>query len=181
MVDGVEGRVVIERQPSAQANGGKFAAATASSKATAEQIKQRRLQIHTQAKAEATGASLPEDKPEAEPPPVREDLETIEFTAPNGVTIEYGPRNDISLVDRIARLFANRDPTQSEYRLTRILMGVRVIDGKAAPVILDEVTRTKIANQIGDEAIDLLMYYDRIHWPPLQVSELPVVKKKLRA
>lgn len=177
-----EARIVINRDPPKPANGTKgFAAAGASVKATAEQIRARRQQIHAQARSEATGSpGAPPDPVDVPPPPVRENLETVEFTAPNGVTIEYGPRNDISMVDRIARLFANRDPTQSEFRLTRVLMGVRAINGVPAPTIVDEITRTKIANQIGDEAIDLLMYYDRVHWPPLQQSELPIIKKKLR-
>jgi hypothetical protein len=96
------------------------------------------------------------------------------------MTIEYGPRHDVSIVDRIARMYNGRDPTISEFRLTRILMGIRAINGAPPLTIVDEITRTKLANQVGDENIDLLMYYDRVNWPPLQQSELPVISKKFR-
>ncbi|HMJ99786.1 MAG TPA: hypothetical protein VK552_10760, partial [Reyranella sp.] len=170
-----EARIVINRNPEDPVKAPKFADA----KAVGDQIRARRKQIHQQAKIDAVGGIAPESV-EMPPPPVREDLETIEFTAPNGLLIEYGPRHDISLVDRIARLYSGRDPTVSEFRLTRILMGIRTINGSPATTITDEISRTKLANQVGDEVIDLLMYYDRIHWPPLQQSELPVLRKKLR-
>lgn len=169
-----EAKIVIHRDPPNPNGVGKLTQAAAA----ADQIRERRKQIHTQAKVDnAAGAIAPE--PEA-PPPIREDLDSVEFLAPNGLLIEYGPRHDISLVDRIARLYSGRDPTVSEFRLTRILMGIRSINGTPPITIVDEISRTKLANQVGDENIDLLMYYDRIHWPPLQQSELPVLRKKLR-
>lgn len=174
-----EARFVINRNPDDPGKPPKFAAATANAQVVGDQIRARRKQIHQQAKIDSVGGIAPEAV-ETPPPPVREDLETIEFTAPNGLLIEYGPRHDISLVDRIARLYSGRDPTVSEFRLTRILMGIRTINGSPAITISDEISRTKLANQVGDEVIDLLMYYDRIHWPPLQQSELPVLRKKLR-
>lgn len=175
-----EARIVINRNPDDPEKAPKFAPATASAKAVSEQIQARRKQIHQQAKIDVTGGTSPDVAEPTPPPPVREDLDTIEFVAPNGLLIEYGPRHDISLVDRIARLYSGRDPTVSEFRLTRILMGIRTVNGSPALTIVDEITRTKLANQVGDEVIDLLMYYDRIHWPPLQQSELPVLRKKLR-
>lgn len=175
-----EARLVIDRSnPSDPDKVGKLTQANADQKVIGDQIRERRKQIHTQAKIDAVGPPIANEEP-LPPPPVREDIDTIEFTAPNGIIIEYGPRHDISLVDRIARLYNGRDPTVSEFRLTRILMGIRLIDGKPPVTVVDEITRTKLANQVGDELIDLLMYYDRIHWPPLQQSELPVIRKKLR-
>jgi hypothetical protein len=176
-----EARLVIDRgnPPNPEQQSGKLSRASADNKQIAEQIRQRRKQIHEQARVDTAGPGIAPN-PEATPPPVREDIETIEFTAPNGQIIEYGPRHDISLVDRIARMYSGRDPTVAEFRLTRILMGIRNINGKPPLTIVDEITRTKLANQIGDENIDLLMYYDRVHWPPLQQSELPVIKKVLR-
>lgn len=174
-----EARLVINRNATAPPSDGKMAAAVEKNKATAEAIRARRKQIHDQANVDSAGVPI-EPALNPEPVPVRENLDTIEFDAPNGMTIEYGPRHDISLVDRISRLYNGRDPTVSEFRLTRILMGIRTINGKPPGTIVDETTRTKLANQVGDETIDLLFYYDRIHWPPLQQSELPVLRKKLR-
>lgn len=170
-----DARIVINRDPPDPNKAGKLTQAAAA----ADQIRERRKQIHAQAKVDNTGAAIAPEV-EATPPPVREDLDSVEFVAPNGLLVEYGPRQDISLVDRIARLYSGRDPTVSEFRLTRILMGIRSINGSPAIAIVDEISRTKLANQVGDEVIDLLMYYDRIHWPPLQQSELPVLRKKLR-
>jgi hypothetical protein len=177
-----EAKLVINRDPGAAPDEpNRFANAKAANVATAEQIRARRKQIHEQARSDSTGAGIkPEPEAPTEPPPVREPLESIEFTAPNGMVIVYGPRNDISLVDRIARIYNQRDPTISEFRLTRVLMGIREINGKPPVTIVDEITRTKLANTVGDEVIDLLMYYDRLHWPPLQVAELPLIKKHLR-
>lgn len=174
-----EGRIVITRDPPAQANGGKFAAAAANAKATGEQIRQRRQQIHTQARADASAVPIA-PPPDLDPPPVRENLESVTFTAPNGMEIEYGPRTDISLTDRIARMYSGRDHSVTEFRITRVLMGVRSINGVPPTAVVDEITRTKLANHVGDEVIDLLLYFDRVNWPPLQQNELPVLKKKLR-
>lgn len=176
-----EARIVINRNPDAATGAGaKMSAATKKNEVAAEQIRARRQQIHSQAQTDLSRPSGSDPAEEMPPPPVREDLETVEFTAPNGMIIEYGPRNDISLVDRIARLYNGRDPTVSEFRLTRILMGIRSIDSKPPVTIVDEITRTKLANQVGDTVIDLLFYYDRVHWPAIQPSELPVLKKKYR-
>jgi hypothetical protein len=175
-----EARLVINRNPDEPVHPPKLTQAAANAKSVGDQIRQRRKQIHDQARVDTTGSGITPEPEALAPPPVREDIDTIEFTAPNGMTIEYGPRHDISLVDRIARMYNGRDPTRSEYRLTRILMGIRNINGKPPVAIIDEITRTKLANHVGDENIDLLMYYDSENWPPLQQSELPLIRKRLR-
>jgi hypothetical protein len=179
-----EAKLVINRDPAAPPPTGdpnRFAGAKAAQAVNADAVRARRKQIHEQARIDATGPGIkPDPEAPADPPPAREPLESIEFTAPNGLVIEYGPRSDISLVDRIARIYNQRDPTIAEFRLTRVLMGIRNINGKPPVTVVDEITRTKLANLVGDEVIDMLMYYDRLHWPPLQVSELPVIRKNLR-
>lgn len=175
-----EARLIINRNPDDPAKSAEPGKLTQAGR-DADAIKARRRQIHDQAARDKSGvdANPPPDAP-TDPPPIREDIESIEFVAPDGRTFEYGPRTDISLVDRIARMYNGRDPTISEFRLTRILMGIRAINGQPPVTIVDEITRTKLANQVGDENIDLLMYYDRMNWPPLQQSELPIVKKRWR-
>jgi hypothetical protein len=174
-----EARITINRQPTSDGPG-PMGQAAEGQKANREEILRRRKQIHEQARTDLSHSTAPTDEPPPEPPPHRENIETIEFTAPNGLTIEYGPRADISTIDRVARIYAGRDTSRSEYLLTRILLGIRSINGVSPTTVIDEITRTKLANQIGDVAIDLLIYYDLEHWPPLLTTELPLVKKKLR-
>jgi hypothetical protein len=182
-----EARIVINRNPEDPAKAPKFAAATANAKVVGDQIRERRRQIHQQAKVDSAGAGLGPATEDPVPAPPREDIESIEITLPDGRVVEYGPPNNISLSDRIARLYSTRtaveggpDPGITEYRLTRLLMGVRTIGGKAVPAVTNLVERTRMANQLGDQAIDLLNLFDNRHWPPLRESELPVVKKNLR-
>lgn len=163
-------------------------AAKERNKRTAEDVRKRRKAIHDQALADINGSNKsPDDAADPTPAPPRENIESIEVTLSDGRVVVYGPPNGISLSDRIARLFSGRplqeggpDPGISEYRLTRMLMGVRTINGNAVPVMSDLIQRTKLANQLGDEAIDILHHYDRIYWPPLTTAELPAVKKNLR-
>jgi hypothetical protein len=182
-----EARIVINRNPADPGKASKFAAASANAKVVGEQIRERRKQIHQQAKVDAAGAGLGPDAQEQEPAPEREDIESIEITLRDGRVIEYGPPNNISLSDRIARLYSTRsvseggpDPGFTETRLTRLLMGVRAISGKTVPPVTNLVERTRLANQLGDQAIDLLYYFDNRHWPPLRESEIPIAKKNLR-
>lgn len=181
-----EARLVIDRNPPDPNQTGRLTQATLDNKAVAEQVRNRRKQIHEQAKVDASGGSMTPDPVEPEPAPEREPIESVEFITPNGLTIEYGPPNGISLSDRIARLYSTRslaeggpDPGLTEYRLTRLLMGVRSVDGKAV-VVHNLIDRTKLANQLGDQAIDLLNLYDNRHWPPLRESELPLLKKRYK-
>lgn len=181
-----EARLVIDRNPPDPSKAGKLTQAAADARVVGDQIRERRRQIHEQAKVDASGAGLGPEV-ETKPAPEREDIESIEITLRDGRVIEYGPPGNISLSDRIARLYSTRtlaeggpDPGITEYRLTRLLMGVRAINGKPVHAITNLIERTRLANQLGDQAIDLLNLFDNRHWPPLQESELPVVKKNLR-
>lgn len=161
--------------------------AKARNKAVEEEIRARRRAIHTQAERDISGAQEPQEQAEPVEAPLREDIEAIEITLRDGRVVEYGPPIGVSLSDRIARLFSGRalqdggpDPGVTEYRLTRVLMGVRSIDAKSVTPVNDLVQRTMLANKLGDEALDLLFYYDRLYWPPLTQAELPAVRKFLR-
>ena len=177
-----EARITINRNPDAPRSAPKLNPARGANKELGEQIRRRRKQIHDQARVDAAISEQQQEAAKtAEPPPPREDINSIEVPLRNGMKVEYGPPNGISLLDRIARFYGGRDPSVSEFRLTRVLMGVREINGRPVPPLTNEVERTKLANRIGDEGIDLLFYYDRTYWPPLRQVELPSVKKKLRA
>jgi len=182
-----EARIVFNRDPTEPTKPGRLAEAAAKQKEVGEQIRKRRGQIHHQAKIDASGEGLGQPQQEPEPAPEREDIDSIEVPLADGRIVDYGPPVGISLSDRIARLYSTRslaeggaDPGITEYRLTRLLMGVRSINGKPVPTMTNLVERTRLANQLGDEAIDLLTFFDRQCWPPLQMSELPIIKKKLR-
>lgn len=183
-----EARLVIDRNPPDPSKAGRLTQAAVDAKVVGDQIRERRKQIHEQAKVDASGAGLGDAPQEdQEPAPEREDIESIEITLRDGRVIEYGPPGNISLSDRIARLYSARslaeggpDPGITEYRLTRLLMGVRTINGKPVHPVTNMIERTRLANQLGDEAIDLLFIFDRRHWPPLRESEIPIAKKNLR-
>ncbi len=177
-----EARITINRSPDAPRAAPKLNPARGANKELGDQIRRRRKQIHDQARVDAAVTEQQqEDAKNVPPPPPREDIDSIEVPLRSGMTIEYGPPNGISLLDRIARFYGGRDPSVSEFRLTRVLMGVREINGRPVAPLTNEVERTKLANRIGDEGIDLLFYYDRTYWPPLRQVELPTVKKRLRA
>ncbi len=177
-----EARITINRNPDEPRQGPKPDPAREANQARAEAVRKRRKEIHDQARRDAAVAEQQQEAAqEAELAPPREDIDSIEVTLRNGLTVEYGPPTGISLLDRIARFYGGRDPSVSEFRLTRVLMGIRKIDGKDVAPLTNEIERTKLANRIGDEGIDLLFYFDRLHWPPLRQSELPVAKKKFRA
>ena len=177
-----EARITINRSPDAPRAAPKLNPARQANEALGEQVRRRRKQIHEQARVDAAVAEQAEEAAkEVKPPEPREDIDSVEVTLRNGLTVEYGPPTGISLLDRIARFYGGRDPSVSEFRLTRILMGVRTVNGKVVAPVSNEIERTKLANRIGDEGIDLLFYYDRTYWPPLRQAELPSVKKRLRA
>ena len=152
---------------------------------TSKTVRARREQIRQQAREDVAGTASPQPK-DPTPAPPRENIETIEFSLSDGRVIEYGPPLGVSLQDRILRMYSGRaiqdggpDPGISEYRMTRVLMGVRTVAGKAA-TCNDLVQRTRLANLIGDEGLDLLHYFDRLHWPPMTEAELPVVRKNYK-
>lgn len=183
-----DARIVINRDPAQPATRNPAAETEAKSrnKEIEKQIRERRRQIHNQADTDLSSLTE-QEQTEREPAPIREDIESIEITLRDGRIVEYGPPTGVSLSDRIARLFSSRplsdggpDPGQTEHRLTRILMGVRAIEGKPVSPLSNLVQRTKLANALGDEAIDLLFYFDNLHWPPLTRTELPEIKKKFR-
>lgn len=183
-----EARIIINRDPSdsAKVPAKLMRDAAANNEAIADEVRKRRKEIHKQAKIDLAGEGLgPQEEPV--PAPEREDIDSIEIPLRDGRVLEYGPPAGISLSDRIARLYSTRslaeggaDPGVTEYRLTRLLMGVRSINGKFVPPITNLVERTRMANQLGDEAIDLLNLFDTRYWPPLRTSELPAIKKNLR-
>lgn len=181
-----EAKLVINRSPPDPGKAGKLTQAAADNEVVAAQIVERRKQIHRQAKLDAAGIGANAEVEDPKPAPERENIESIEIPLQDGRVIEYGPPAGISLSDRIARLYSGRpatdggpDPGLTEYRLTRLLMGVRSIDGQ--PVAVNNlIDRTKLANRLGDQAIDLLNLFDSRHWPPLMESELPAIKKNLR-
>jgi hypothetical protein len=179
-----EARLVIGRNPETRQQTG-FGEATAANEAIAKQVKATRQRIHQQAKVDAAGGGGATEEPVPAPP--REEIDSIEVPLRDGRVVEYGPPTGISLNDRIARLYSGRpladggpDPGITEYRLTRLLMGVRSINGKPPPTMTNLVERTRLANELGDQAIDLLFHFDQQHWPPLRASELPIIKKKLK-
>lgn len=168
-------RITVNRDPAAPKAEPKLGPAHDA----AEAIRQQRAAIHRRAAEEISGSSINDPEP-TEPLPEREDIDTIEIPLRNGLTVVYGPPRGVSLADRIARMYAGRDTSRSEFRLTRLLMGVQSIDGQPVRPLVNEIDRTALANRIGDEGIDLIAHFDQMYWPPLTVGELPTIKKNIR-
>lgn len=189
MSDEVNRRIIIDRgsqalPPSGQGTAKREAAAKERNEAAADAIRSRRREIHNQARHDA--AQEPDQEPLIDAPP-REDIEEIYFTLRDGREIVYGPPRGISTTDRIVRMYAARayeqggpNPSMGEQRLTKILLGVRSIAGRPVPPVTDLVQRTRLANELGDEALDILFYYHAENWPDLSQKELPLIKKQYR-
>ncbi len=132
----------------------------------------RRAQM--QAKAAREHQEEPEAMPEAAP---REDVESVELSLPDGRVVEFGPPNGVSLTLRVAT-FPDMPPRA--VGLVQVLMCVRSIDGQAQRPLNNMVDVQKLANTLGDPAIDLLATLYTELWPPLSPSDLPTIKKNLR-
>jgi hypothetical protein len=109
----------------------------------------------------------------------REDLESIEFTLPNGMQVVFGPPKGISLTYRIIAMMNGIDTGVAHQRVLRSLLCVRSID--TVPVTINnDIDANALANRIGDGGIELLNFYLNEYWPPLRRNELPMLKKNQR-
>ena len=106
-----EARITINRNPDAPRSAPKLNPARGANKELGEQIRRRRKQIHDQARVDMAVAEQQQEAAKtAEPPPPRENIDSIEIPLRNGLKIEHGPPNGLSLLDRIARFYGGRDP-----------------------------------------------------------------------
>lgn len=164
--------------PSGSGRAGKMMQASTSNAALSEQMKKRRSQIHKTAAQESIDATIADRSENLAPPPIRDNVEEIEFDF-EGRHIVYGPPTEFSVQDKVARIYG-RDVTQTEFQLTKLILGIRSIDGRPLPTISSEDARSKVSAIVGDRLLLALTAFDAENWPPLMRSELPILKKKLR-
>ena len=136
-------------------------------------------EIHERVSRRAATLAAPSPEVVHEPVPPREDLESIEFTLPNGMDVVFGPPKGVSLTYRIISMMGGVDTGLAHQRVLRALLCVRMLS--AIPVsVNNEIEANALANKIGDQGMELLNYYLNEYWPPLRKAELPLLKKNQR-
>jgi hypothetical protein len=137
------------------------------------------LQANTNQTRASDEEKAQEGLPETPHEPI-EDVESVEVQLPNGLLIEFGPPKNISLNMKIIKILGDNAASMLVSGLYRILLSVRSVNGKQVPPINNTIDAEKLANQIGDDGIDILSLVSSKHWKPLKLDQLPVIKKNLR-
>ncbi len=142
-----------------------------------EALAQKREAIH-----KATHAQHAAEQEQADmPPPAkpRENIESLEIKLPDGRVVVFGPPAGVALQMRIANLLGP-DLNNFTAMMARAMMSVRTIEGQPPGAIGNMVDVQRVANMLGEDAVDLLMLALNQYWPPVTVAELQIVKKNLR-
>ena len=165
----------VEQSRAARPPGGEEPLVVADAK---DKVRELHEAAHAARSAESTIESPTGDAP-LEP---RENIETIEIMlpAPDGREIVFGPPDGISLTTRISMMYAGLPQSTALDVITRCCLSVRSIDGKPPFVIANRVDVAKMANLLGDNALDVLGFMLNKYWPPVMLTELQSVKKNLR-
>ena len=113
-------------------------------------------------------------------PPVREDVEAIELQLTDGRRVWVGPPPGVSLKMRMMTGFGHMSLSpQSETRI-HALMCVQSIDGVRVAPVVTMLDAQKLANDLGDNTVDILVEAYIQHWPPPRMADLVVIQKKMR-
>jgi hypothetical protein len=149
---------------------------------TATRAKKNALMEKAVADLQAKGAAqaAAPKEPDAPPPKPREPVETIEVKLLDGRLIVFGPPSGVSLTMRIATTIPEATNNMIVQSLARVCMSVRSIDGQVPRPIGNMVDLTLMANNLGDQGLDILNYWFNEHWGDIKISELGLVKKNLR-
>ena len=174
-----EFRVKVDRNPGASPEEGPLQQAAAAKSVNAEELMKRRKKIHQQAAREENERKLDDEIAEAPRPP-REDLASVEVSLPNGMVVEIGPTPGVALTMRLLHYYGANEFSMADEAITRALMCVRAIDGDPYPTITSPMDRDRLGHRLGDEGIAVVVTTYRTYWPPLVLSELPVLKKTPR-
>lgn len=123
---------------------------------------------------------------EAVIPVVDENLESVEVGIPpnpfqpKGATVLFGPPAGVSMTMRILQLLGTRQVNQNTIGVLKVLLSVRRIDDWQAPAITNLMDAQRMANKIGDTALDILSMTYVQCWPTIQIDQLPILKKNQR-
>ena len=170
-----EFKVTIDRNPAVKHPN--FAAAQEVDAGIGDQIKARKAELHAKAAKEDAALDVPAVAVETASGP-RQSVESVELILPDGRYVLFGPPAGISLTMRIINLGGQQSSMKNT--LLRVLMCVREIEGVKPEVVADDISATKLANILGDDAIDVLSAVYLENWPGVKKSELPRIKKNLR-
>lgn len=119
---------------------------------------------------EAAGPKEPATKA-----PMRQSLDSIEIELADGRTCRLRPPK--STAYKVATLIGNDPGLAVLEQVIRSLLAVEDIAGAAPPELETKVDLLKWLEQLGDDNVDCIAAAHRIHWPPMLVSELKVLKK----
>lgn len=152
--------------------------------AKADEIRKQRAALHKKYEQDLASQQIADaqtdDTDSVAPPEPREDVSSIELELPNGMTVIFGPPEGVSMSMRVLRLLGTDAENRIMVQIYRVLMCVREINGVDVPTITNRLDVDKLANRIGDQALDILSSAYRKYWPPLTVGDLPEIKKNLR-
>lgn len=107
-------------------------------------------------------------------------VDYVEVDLPDGRKIEYGPPPNVSLSMQTAIILGAASANPTLNTIAQVCLSVRKIDGHPIRAIGDLLGIQKLANILGDRAIDILFKVDRDTWPPLQLDDMPAVRKTFR-
>jgi hypothetical protein len=145
--------------------------------AEAEEIRTRREALIAKARAEQEGPAAPDLTPPAAP---REDVESVELQMPDGKVVTFGPPPGISLMLRTSQILGPAVADLMLNAVTRTLLCVRVVDGKAPAPLRTAIDVHKASLMWGDAGLNYLTTVYAKYWPAVSVDDLPVLKKNLR-
>jgi hypothetical protein len=106
-----------------------------------------------------------------------EPVESLELVMPDGTLILYGPPKGISLSMRLIRMFGDANWTSATGTYFRVLMCVQAINGDPVRPISSRIEGEKLANKIGDVAMEYLIQIHAKYWAANNEVDLLVVKK----
>lgn len=163
-----------QKAPGARDLAGTVADAAASRAAVAEA--RRRLEARAGTAAPPSNVDLP---PATPPAPVREEIESIEIALPGGGSATLAKRHSVNY--QLAVIFNGApDAYVGLVDTAKALLSIREINGRAPPAIETAAQLRAWMDMLGDDAVDVIATAYRLHWPPLMMAELKVIKKKLK-
>ncbi len=112
-------------------------------------------------------------------PEVTEHLSSIEVELPGDIRVKFGPPPGVSLTMRIINLAGQRDLGMQASMMLRVLLSVQEVNG-VPKIITNLLDAQKLANDLGDHALDLLSILFVQYWRTPSLQALRVVKKNPR-
>jgi hypothetical protein len=176
--------ITINTDPTAAAAA--LAAATKGPGEAQDPGRQHRKALVEKARQEAqSGVYAGTETGSAAPPPTAAEdipdrnLDSVTFDLPNGMRVEFGPPNGVSLTAKMLAIYQGRDFSVAEEQTTWVMCCLRTVDGKTVTVN-NTIDRDKWLQVIGDDGFSILRFVLAKHWPPVRQFDLTIIEKKMR-